>query len=64
MDDYIVEVGERQIALRAYVRSWETIRQPTTSTPAGLKFLEGMVQSDVLDYAKNMATFGVFAKWG
>ena len=62
MDEYLVDVGDLQKALRAYACSWRSLRSPTTLTPDGLKIFEGVVQPDVLDYAYRLSKFGVFAR--
>ena len=55
-------VGDVFVASHAYLARWRATREPTTMTPGGLKVFQGLVEEELLDYAMDMATFGVKPK--
>ena len=58
-DELIVETGDVFTAAHAYAATWRNTRNPVTMTPMRIEFPQGSTQPAVLDYARDMAVYGV-----
>ena len=58
-DQFIESMGCMYLAARAYIRHWGAVREPKTIKPGGLSVFEGMVSSELMTYAMELATFVV-----